>query len=261
MQQKSLKAVPPPRRPAEREGDRGTSQTERATLALREMLVQGQFRAGERLREIPLAKLIGVSRIPLRLALERLAHEGFLEVRPTRGFIAQQFSIADINDAIDLRGALEGMAARLAAERLTDEQHVDTLESLHKEMTTLVRNRKWTLASVAQYIDRNSRFHAEVLTLSRSRRLQRAMDQVCSLPFASPSAFVRRQYVAPDSQELFVISVEHHRGIVDAIRSREGARAESIAREHARIARRNLENAIEHQSLGETIPGLTLIKF
>jgi GntR family transcriptional regulator of vanillate catabolism len=153
------------------------------------------------------------------------------------------------------------MAARVAAERLVDPQTLSTLQGLHEEMAALVRNRKWTLASVAQYIDRNSRFHAEVLTLARSRRLQRAMEQICSLPFASPSAFVRRQYVAPDSQELFVISVEHHRGIVDAIRSREGARAESIAREHARIARRNLENALEHQSLGETVPGLKLIKF
>src|SRR5258707_15174411 len=86
----------------------GTSQTARATLALREMLVQGQFHAGERMREIPLAKQLGVSRIPLRLALERLAHEGFLEIRPTRGFIAQQFSIVDIYDAIELRGSIEG---------------------------------------------------------------------------------------------------------------------------------------------------------
>src|SRR5690349_19545726 len=100
------------------EKNEGTSQTARATLALREMLVQGQFKPGERMSEIPLAKQLGVSRIPLRLALERLAHEGFLEIRPTRGFIAQQFSIADIYDAVELRGSIEGMAARFAAERI-----------------------------------------------------------------------------------------------------------------------------------------------
>jgi GntR family transcriptional regulator, vanillate catabolism transcriptional regulator len=240
--------------------EQGTSQTARATLALREMLVQGQFPPGERMREVPLAKQLGISRIPLRLVLERLAHEGFLEMRPTRGFIAQQFSIADIYDAIDLRGALEGMAARLAAERATAATDLSTLRSLHEEMATIVRRRKLTLDSVAEYIDRNSRFHAEVLALSGSTRLRRAMDQICSLPFASASAFLRRHYSAPESHELFLISVEHHRAIVEAITAREGARAENVAREHARVARRNLESAMEHQHLGEVVPGLKLIK-
>src|SRR3954462_3693899 len=98
--------------------DRGGSQTGRATLVLREMLLEGHFQPGERIREVPLAAELGVSRIPLRLVLERLAHEGLLVVRPTRGFVVQKFSTADISDAIELRGLLEGMAARLAAERL-----------------------------------------------------------------------------------------------------------------------------------------------
>src|SRR5215469_11934015 len=101
-----------------------SSQTERATVTLREMLVQGRLRPGERIREVPLATQLNVSRIPLRLALERLAHEGFLEVRPTRGFVVQQFSTDDIYDAIELRGLLEGAAARLAAERLNDVQEL-----------------------------------------------------------------------------------------------------------------------------------------
>jgi GntR family transcriptional regulator of vanillate catabolism len=245
--------------PVERRGE-GTSQTARATLALREMLVQGLFPPGERLREIPLAKQLGVSRIPLRLALERLAHEGFLEIRPTRGFVAQQFSIADIYDAIELRGAIEGTAARLAAERLTEPQKVEPLRALNGEMTELVRRRKLSLDIVTQYIDLNSRFHAEVIELSGSRLLRRAMEQVCSHPFASPNAFVRRHYVAPESHELFLISVEQHSGIVEAIAARESARAESVAREHARVARRNLESALRNRAIGESVPGLRLIK-
>lgn len=243
------------------EDERGTSQTARATLALRELLVQGHFQPGERMREVPLAKQLGISRIPLRLALERLAHEGFLEMRSTRGFVAQQFSIGDINDAIDLRGALEGMAARLAAERLTDVRQVVPLRALHEEMASLIRKQKLTLTSVAGYIESNSKFHAEVLALSNSRRLQRAMEQICTLPFASPNAFLRRHYQSPESWELFLISIEHHRAIVDAIQNREGTRAENIAREHARVARRNLESALENEGLGETLPGLKLIKF
>jgi GntR family transcriptional regulator of vanillate catabolism len=240
--------------------EKGTSQTARATLALRELLVQGRFRPGERMREIPLAKQLGVSRIPLRLALERLAHEGFLGMRPTRGFLAQQFSIADIYDAIELRGSLEGTAARLAAERLSDHSQLDTMRVLNDGMVALIRRRKLTLDCVAEYIDSNSKFHAEVLALSGSRLLRRAMEQVCSHPFASPSAFLKRHYVAAESHELFLVSVDHHRGIIEAIASREGARAESIAREHARVARRNLESALQNRDLGESVPGLRLIK-
>ena len=87
-------------------------------LVLREMLLEGHFQPGERIREVPLAAELGVSRIPLRLVLERLAHEGLLEVRPTRGFVVQRFSTTDIYDAIELRGLLEGMAARLTAEKV-----------------------------------------------------------------------------------------------------------------------------------------------
>src|ERR1700749_1570926 len=75
------------RSPGESDDARPSSQTARATLALREMLVQGLFRPGERIREVPLAAKLQVSRIPLHLALERLAHEGFLEVHPRRGFV------------------------------------------------------------------------------------------------------------------------------------------------------------------------------
>lgn len=224
------------------------------------MLVQGVFRPGERVREVPLSKQLGVSRIPLRLALERLAHEGFLEMRATRGFLAQQFEISDIYDAIDLRGVLEGMAARLAAERVSQPEELSALRRLHEAMGVVVRRRKLNLESVAEYIDLNGQFHAEVLRLSRSRRLARAMDQICSLPFASPSAFLRRHYLAPESHELFLISVEHHRAIVEAISLREGARADNVSREHARVARRNLESALENRGLGETVPGLKLIK-
>jgi len=243
----------------EEQRSEGTSQTARATLVLREMLVQGQFPPGDRIREVPLARQLGVSRIPLRLALERLAHEGFLAMRPTRGFVAQQFSISDIYDGIELRGSLEGTAARLAAERLENSSEVGLLRELHDEMVLLVRRRKLNLDTVAQYIELNSKFHAEILNLSRSRLLRRAMEQICSHPFASPNAFLRRHYIAPESHELFLLSVEQHRGIVEAIAGREGARAENVAQEHARVARRNLETALSNRALGESVPGLKLI--
>ncbi len=239
---------------------RGGSQTGRATLVLREMLLEGRFQPGERIREVPLATELGVSRIPLRLVLERLAHEGLLEVRPTRGFVVQRFSTADIFDAIELRGLLEGMAARLAAEKAQGAADTAKLQSLHNDLLRELRPRRLTLEYLEQFMELNGNFHAEILRLSDCRMLQRAMEHVCSLPFASPSAFVRRQYLAPESWDLFHIAIDQHQGILEAILNREAARAETLAREHARVARRNLESALKNGEIGKFVPGMKLIK-
>jgi GntR family transcriptional regulator of vanillate catabolism len=224
------------------------------------MLIQGRFRPGERIREIPLAAKLKVSRIPLRLALERLAHEGLLEIRPTRGFVVQEFSPEDIYDAIELRGALEGTAARLAAERLREVEDAARLRALGAEIMALVRRSKLTLDCLEEYIDLNAKFHAEVLNLARSRMIRRALEQTVALPFASPSAFLRQHYTTPESRELFLIAADHHRGIADAIVCREGTRAETLAREHARVARRNLESALKNRKLARFVPDMKLIK-
>jgi len=238
---------------------KSSSQTARATLALREMLVKGQFRPGERIREVPLAAQLKVSRIPLHLALERLAHEGLLEMRRTRGFVVERFSTEDIYDAIELRGLLEGAAARLAAERLKDAGDLGPMEEASREILHLVRRPKLTVEAFKQYIDLNEKFHAALLDLSRSRMLRRSIEQACSLPFASPGAFLERQFVSGEMHELFLIAADQHCGIVDAIANREGLRAEMLTREHARVARRNLEDALKKRESLRDVAGAKLI--
>jgi GntR family transcriptional regulator of vanillate catabolism len=237
----------------------GSSQTARATLALRELLVQGRLRPGEKIREVPLSAQLKISRIPLHLALERLASEGFLEVLPKRGFRVQSFSVEDIYDSIELRGLLEGAAARMAAERLKDERMLAPLEALSREILTLVRRPKMTIDSFTRYIELNARFHAALLDLAGSRMLRRAIERACCLPFASPSAFLNRQYISNDLRELFLISADQHCAIVDAIANREGMRAEALAREHARVARRNFEDALRHREHIDDLAGAKLV--
>lgn len=240
--------------------NRAASQTARATLLLREMVIDGHFQPGERIKEIPLAAKLRVSRIPLRLVLERLAHEGLLEIRPTRGFIVQQFSTIDIYDAIDLRGMLEGTAARLASERLRDPRDLFPLRESIEGMEVLFQKSKLTLDAFTSYIDLNARFHGTLVDLAHSRILRRAINQACSLPFASPSAFLLKQHFLADSRQLFLIALEHHRGILNAIENREGMRAETLAREHARLARRNLDTALQDRELLKSVRGGNLIE-
>jgi GntR family transcriptional regulator, vanillate catabolism transcriptional regulator len=235
------------------------SQISRATQGLREMLLRGAFRPGMRIAEIPLSAKLGVSRTPLRLAFEKLQHEGLIKALPHSGFAANQFSIDDIWEAIETRGILEGAAARLAAERLKNPSQLEPLRRIYRATEEALRL-NIELYTV-QYLDLNEAFHSAILDLAKNQVLRRATEQVCRLPFASPSALILLYKNVPASRELIPVAQEHHRSLIDAIESREGARAEGLALEHARIMRRNLELAMADRSILDTIPGGRLVGF
>jgi GntR family transcriptional regulator of vanillate catabolism len=220
------------------------SQTLRATLRLRELIIEGELRGGEHLAEIPLSQQLGVSRTPLRLALARLEHEGLLEPAARGGFAVCSFTRQDVADAIDLRGVLEGTAARLAAERLEDGAELEAMHGCVARLDALVRPDRPAIDAFERYVELNERFHTLLLQLAKSRTVETAYARVAALPFASPSAFVLMQSELPESHRVLYLAHAHHRGILESIEGREGARAEALAREHARLARHNLEIAL-----------------
>lgn len=232
------------------------SQTARAFIGIRELLLRGEFGRGERISELPLVARLGMSRTPIRLALERLAHIGLLDVCATGGFTVREFTIADVLDAIELRGVLEGTAARLACERLTSDNELEPLRENCRHMGTLQR---LTVDNFAHYMDMNEAFHSIVLDLAKSEMLRRHLDQVNSLPFASPSAMVFPTQILAQSDATLAIAVEQHRSIVEAIERRQATRAENLAREHAFIARRILELSLSDTDALSRVPGGPLI--
>src|SRR5258706_16312907 len=96
--------------------DDAQSQNLKAILGLRGMIVDGLIAPGARVSELLLVEKLGISRTPARIALVQLRNEGLLEALPTGGFVVASFSELDILEAIEIRGTLEGMAARYAAE-------------------------------------------------------------------------------------------------------------------------------------------------
>ena len=236
------------------------SQTLRALLEMRELILRGAFRPGERLREVPLAARLNVSRTPLRLVLDRLAQEGLLKPRKTGGFVASEFTVEDIRDAIEIRGVLEGAAARLAAERPKDPEDVAELRRCVAALDALVRQTPNNIEFFATYIDLNGQFHARIVEMAKSAMLRRSMEHVLTLPFASPNAFFLAETETEEGREAIVLSQAHHRAIANAIIDGEGARAEALAREHSRLARTNLEASLKERTLTR-IPGASLIKF
>jgi GntR family transcriptional regulator of vanillate catabolism len=231
-------------------------QTARALFSIRDLLLHGQVLPGERLSELPLVARLGMSRTPIRLALERLAHMGLLEVTASGGFTVRGFTTAEAFDAIEIRGILEGTAARFAAERLGDSVELEPLRRCCREMEALD---SLTLESVARYMDMNESFHATVVNLAKSPMLKRSMEQAISLPFASPSAMVFPTSFLQAGGDALALAKEHHRGIVEALARRQGTRAESLAREHAFIGRRVLEMALSDRDAFSRVPGASLI--
>jgi GntR family transcriptional regulator of vanillate catabolism len=240
-------------------GNNQNSQTAKATLGLRELLLNGTFEPRERVPELRLVEELGVSRTPLRIALMTLEHEGLLETLPGGGFVVREFTRTDIDDAIELRGVLEGTAARLAAERLESEDELDPLREVCTELDAVVRAP--SIETFMEYVRLNEEFHDGFRQLAKSPQLDRALEHVLALPFGPPSALLMTVHAAlPESWEIFLVAQHQHHAIIDAIGRHEGGRADALAREHARIARQNLDLALENRQLLEHMPGSTLLR-
>lgn len=235
-------------------------QTVKALLALRERILAGALKPGERISELSAVELLGVSRTPVRAALARLEEEGLLETMPSGGYCVRSFSEADIFDAIEIRGVLEGAAGRLAAERGASAGHLAPIKDCVATLDDLVRRPDLGVDGFSHYVRLNARFHALLLQLAASPALSRLLERALASPFASPSSFVMAQSVLPESRAILTIAQEHHRAVVDAIQNREGARAEAIMREHSRLAHRNLQLALRDHESFALVPGAALIR-
>ena len=170
----------------------------------------------------------------------------------------REFTQGDVRDAIELRGVLEGTAARFAAERGTTARDLNALRATNETIKKLVHRGDYE--SFERYLQLNETFHARLLKMARSPLLQRAIEGVVSLPFASASAFVLAEAELAASRDILIIAHRHHSSLIEAIERRQGARAEALAREHARVALANLDIVIDHRrDVLERLPGASLL--
>ncbi len=232
-----------------------------AILGLRQLVMDGELRAGDRLSEVRLAARLEVSRTPLRLALAQLEHEGLLEPISGGGFVVRSFSGRQVGDAIELRGLLEGQAARLAALRSSGARALGDLVACVAKLDRIVSmdGGPPTGEEFELYVELNDAFHNELFVLADSDVLRDAYERVLALPFAQPSFFLPAQ--ADTSQfepTLAAGNVQHHE-ILNAIERGDSAAAERLARDHAQLAVKNLESVLETGGL-EKLPGSGLIR-
>ncbi|MBN1238139.1 MAG: GntR family transcriptional regulator [Gammaproteobacteria bacterium] len=244
-------------RSREGSGSEVASQTGRALLGIRECLLRGEFSRRERISEVGLSERLQMSRTPIRMALERLAHLGLLDIGPKGGFFVREFTVADVRDAIEIRAVLEGTAARLAAERLAGDAELERLRGLRDQIDSLA---ELSVASLDYYMNCNEAFHVGIVELSKSPMLKRMLEQANSLPFASPNAMLFSTSMFDTSHRTLAIAQEQHRALVEAIENGEGTRAEHLAREHARLGRIAFDRVLSDPALLGNVPGGPLIK-
>ncbi len=213
-----------------------SNQLTKVTERLRTMIMRGALAQGERITESSIAEKLGVSRTPVRLALAILEQEDLVEGAPNRGFRVREFTLAYVKDAIAVRSTLEGMAARLAAERGLNDGQRETLERCNATIERLAAQKKHRQEDLETFSRANEAFHATIAEAAASPALTRLLDREAPLPFRSaPLLFaLEAEHVVRSLRH----SASDHALITEAILAGEGTRAEFLMREHALIPMR-----------------------
>lgn len=189
---------------------------------LREDILSGKYKDHEELREISIGEELGVSRTPVREALRQLELEGLVTIIPNKGAYVTGITPKDVHDIYTIRSMLEGLCARWATRHITDEQ-IEELEEII--LLSEFHLKKEGNGKAKQVSDLDGKFHKVLYEASNSRILEHVLSD-----FHKYVQIARTMSVgAKDRAEK---SIAEHRGILDAIKSKDEVLAEKLANEH-----------------------------
>jgi GntR family transcriptional regulator of vanillate catabolism len=244
----------------ERRADRLGAQTLKAYAALKQAILQGELPPATRLSEMAMVQRLGVSRTPARMAMMRLREEGIVEPVRSGGFAVRGFSEGDVLAAIEIRATLEGLASRFAAERRLAAAQLAPLRDCVLAIGRLVEQARAPASDgPATYVALNDEFHSLLSDLAACPPLSRQLERASALPFASPSGLVLARAKVSDFRTMLIVAHDQHLGIVEAVESHDGTRAENLTREHTRLASRNLAHVLRSPEALALVPGSALI--
>lgn len=195
---------------------------DRVVDAVREAIITGALAPGTRLSVPELARQLNVSRTPAREALQKLQHEGLVTVTPRRGAEVLGGQPSDLTELFEYREALEGMAARLAATRMTDDEK-SLLRKCFEAHADAVEK-----ANVVEHIERDREFHDIFITGARNKRIADEVGRIRS----QLAVITRTMSAVPGALSQSVVDV--HRSILEAIAAGDARAAEQAARTHVR---------------------------
>ncbi len=221
-----------------RASEPSATRSESVVEALRVAILAGQFQPGERLHEVKLTALLEVSRTPVRAALQKLASEGLLDYTPNRGYTLREFSLGEVVNAYEVRAVLEGLAARLSAERGLSESGRAAISQALRDGDDLLRHGHLLDEHRAEYGRINAAIHETIHAAAGSRLLSDMVYLCQQVPVSSP-----RNVVAFEERDVRRRHDDHHR-IFEAIISRDPWRAEMLMRDHVASVKSSLVRSL-----------------
>jgi len=190
---------------------------------LRDHIVEGNIPDGARISERQLCEMLKVSRTPLREALKVLASEGLVELLPNRGARVRPLNADDIRELFDLMGGLEGLAGRLACERISDEE-IRKIEQLHHDMYGFYMRRE-----MQGYFRMNQLIHHAIVAAAGNAALHATYESLAGrIRRVRFSANFARQ------RERWSEAMREHEAILEALRRRAGSELSDILFQHLR---------------------------
>jgi GntR family transcriptional regulator, vanillate catabolism transcriptional regulator len=223
------------------------TQLERATEALRELVLRGAFPVDEKLPEAKVAELLGVSRTPARLAMAVLEQDGLLVRLPRRGFRVRSFSLDEVVEAIEVRGEIEAIAARLVAERGLKPQFRTRLEACIGRAEVILKNPVLEAAQRRDWCQMNLDFHDALIAAAGVRPLISAFAKVNLVPLASPRDTMFNVVRPELTRRQLEAAHADHTHILDAILARQSTK------------RRNFPD-IQMRTMVVETPGVALVR-
>ncbi len=222
-----------------------TNLGDRVYRLLWDRILSRQLHPGEKLSDLRLSAELGVSRTPVREALNRLVQDGIVRAEPHHGFYVQSFSARDINEIYELRGPLEVMALRAAASRLSRAELEASLKNLDiaEAQIRTAETDEGLVAAAACFLEKDQAFHRMIAERADNTRLATVIEGL----WAQIAVF---QKAGTYHREWTISSIHYHRAIITALLAGDQEEACTVMARHiASVRIRVLEN------LGDAIAG------
>ncbi len=195
---------------------------EKILETIREAILKGALKPGEKVAEPELAERFGISRTPIREAFRQLESEGYLTVIPRKGAVVTSLSERDVEEFYAIKSILEGYAARIAAEKLSN-RDMERLEAINAHLEQLAKD-----GDVKTFFRVHNEFHELFIKAAGNDKLLELINQLVM-------KFNRLRMASLSLPGRMEISVREHRKIIEAFRNQDGAKADQLVSKTAAI--------------------------
>jgi DNA-binding GntR family transcriptional regulator len=187
---------------------------------IRDAIISGTLKPGEKVAEPELAERFGISRTPIREAFRQLESEGYLTVVPRKGAVVVAFTQRDVEEFFAIKSILEGYAARKACEKLTTRE-IEKLQTINDKLAILARD-----GDVRHFFKVHNSFHDLFIRAADNEKLTELIANLVG-------RFQRLRIASLSLPGRMDFSVREHQKIIDAFRNRDGEFAENLVRKNA----------------------------